>query len=93
MPALQRVLGHCAFLDSLAYYIRCRRFIRIRREAGGGGKIINVTSVHEEIPRGAAGYDCAKGAEGYKSDWTENWTIYADAQPQGSRAAVRAAVP
>lgn len=31
--------------------------------AGGGGRIINVTSVHEEIPRaGAADYDCAKGA-------------------------------
>jgi len=28
----------------------CRRFINIRKEAGGGGKIINVTSVHQEIP-------------------------------------------
>jgi glucose 1-dehydrogenase len=46
------------------YFYCCRRFIKIRREAGGGGKIINVTSVHEEIPRaGAADYDCAKGAE------------------------------
>jgi glucose 1-dehydrogenase len=41
----------------------CREFIRHRAENGGGGKIINVTSVHEEIPRaGAADYDCAKGA-------------------------------
>lgn len=39
-----------------------RRFIDIRRRDGGGGKIINVTSVHEEQPRaGAADYDCAKG--------------------------------
>jgi glucose 1-dehydrogenase len=46
------------------YFYCCRRFIQIRRGAGGGGKIINVTSVHEEIPRaGAADYDCAKGAE------------------------------
>jgi glucose 1-dehydrogenase len=40
-------------------------FIRHRRGNGanGGGRIINVTSVHEEIPRaGAADYDCSKGA-------------------------------
>jgi len=41
----------------------CRRFINIRKEAGGGGKIINVTSVHQEIPNaGGADYDCSKGA-------------------------------
>ncbi len=41
----------------------CRRFIRIRTEAGGKGKIINVTSVHDVIPRaGAADYDVSKGA-------------------------------
>jgi glucose 1-dehydrogenase len=40
----------------------CRRFIRIRQAVAGGGKIINVTSIHEEVPRaGAADYDCAKG--------------------------------
>jgi glucose 1-dehydrogenase len=40
----------------------CRRFINIRKDDGGGGKIINVTSVHDEIPRaGAADYDCGKG--------------------------------
>lgn len=41
----------------------CRRFINIRRKDGGGGKIINITSVHQEVPRaGAAGYDVSKGA-------------------------------
>ena len=41
----------------------CRRFIQLRRAAGGGGKIINVTSVHQEIPNaGGADYDCSKGA-------------------------------
>jgi glucose 1-dehydrogenase len=41
----------------------CRRFVRVRTEAGGGGKIINVTSVHEDIPNaGGADYDCSKGA-------------------------------
>jgi glucose 1-dehydrogenase len=40
----------------------CQHFIRARRAAGGKGKIINITSVHQEIPRaGAAGYDAAKG--------------------------------
>jgi len=41
----------------------CRRFIQKRRKQGGGGKIINVTSVHEDIPNaGGADYDCSKGA-------------------------------
>jgi glucose 1-dehydrogenase len=45
------------------YFYCCRRFINIRKSNGGGGKIINVTSVHEEQPRaGAADYDCTKGA-------------------------------
>ncbi|MCO6415965.1 SDR family oxidoreductase [Siccirubricoccus sp. KC 17139] len=40
----------------------CRQFIRARRAAGGQGKIINVTSVHEEIPRaGSAAYNASKG--------------------------------
>ncbi len=41
----------------------CRRFIQERKRHGGGGKIINVTSVHEDIPNaGGADYDCSKGA-------------------------------
>jgi glucose 1-dehydrogenase len=40
----------------------CRRFINIRRKDGGGGKIVNVTSIHQTVPRaGATGYDTAKG--------------------------------
>lgn len=40
----------------------CQQFIRERRRAGGHGKVINITSVHQEIPRvGSAGYDVAKG--------------------------------
>lgn len=39
-----------------------QHFIRRRREAGGGGKILNITSVHQEVPRrGAGSYDAAKG--------------------------------
>lgn len=46
------------------YFFCCRRFIGIRRAAGGGGKIINITSVHDEIPRaGAADYACSKGGQ------------------------------
>ncbi len=45
------------------YFFCCRRFAQIRTEAGGGGKIINVTSVHEDVPNaGGADYDCSKGA-------------------------------
>ena len=41
----------------------CRSFIRHRRQNGGKGKIINVTSVHEEIvSAGTADYCASKGA-------------------------------
>ncbi|MBA3425200.1 MAG: SDR family oxidoreductase [Rubrobacter sp.] len=41
----------------------CRRFINIRKDVGGGGKIINVSSVHQDIPNaGGSDYDCSKGA-------------------------------
>jgi glucose 1-dehydrogenase len=40
----------------------CREFIRRRQSAGGAGKIINITSVHEVIPSpGNAAYGAAKG--------------------------------
>ena len=41
----------------------CRSFIRHRQQNGGKGKIINVTSVHEEIvSAGTADYCASKGA-------------------------------
>ena len=42
----------------------CRRYVQLRKAgAEAGGKIINVTSVHENIPNaGGADYDCSKGA-------------------------------
>jgi len=41
----------------------CRRFIQHRRAMGGSGKIINVTSVHQEVARaGGTDYDVSKGA-------------------------------
>jgi glucose 1-dehydrogenase len=43
--------------------ICCKHFINHRKQQGGGGKILNTTSVHQEQPRaGAADYDCSKGA-------------------------------
>ena len=43
--------------------ICCKHFINHRKQQGGGGKVINTTSVHQEQPRaGAADYDCSKGA-------------------------------
>lgn len=45
------------------YFFCCRRFAQLRTAAGGGGKIINVASVHEDVPNaGGADYDCSKGA-------------------------------
>jgi len=53
---------HALRVNLYGPFFCCRRFIQLRRDAGGGGKIINITSVHEEVPRaGAADYDCAKG--------------------------------
>jgi glucose 1-dehydrogenase len=42
----------------------CRRYVRLRKSGSEqGGKIINVTSVHQNIPNaGGADYDCSKGA-------------------------------
>ncbi len=42
----------------------CRRYVQLRKAGGAsGGKIINVTSVHQELPNaGGADYDCSKGA-------------------------------
>jgi len=57
------VFEHAMRINVFAAVWTCRRFINIRKAAGGGGSIINVTSVHQEIPRaGAADYDCSKGA-------------------------------
>ncbi|GIJ76437.1 glucose 1-dehydrogenase [Micromonospora phaseoli] len=40
-----------------------RRFVRHRRDQGGHGKIINTTSIHQEVARaGGADYDTTKGA-------------------------------
>jgi glucose 1-dehydrogenase len=44
-------------------FYACQHFIRARREAGGRGKIINISSVHEEIPTaGGSAYCASKGA-------------------------------
>ncbi|MER7168614.1 SDR family oxidoreductase [Micromonospora sp. NPDC000207] len=40
-----------------------RRFVRHRRDQGGRGKIINITSIHQEVARsGGSDYDTSKGA-------------------------------
>ena len=48
--------------DLYGPFFCCREFIRRRQAAGGPGKIINVSSVHEAIPSpGNAAYGAAKG--------------------------------
>ena len=45
------------------YFFCVRRFIKIRKQKGGKGKIINISSVHEDIPApGTADYCSSKGA-------------------------------
>ncbi|MEO3819144.1 glucose 1-dehydrogenase [Plantactinospora sp. B24E8] len=40
-----------------------RRFAQHRRDQGGDGKIINITSIHQEVARaGGSDYDASKGA-------------------------------
>ncbi|UKT64082.1 SDR family NAD(P)-dependent oxidoreductase [Pedobacter mucosus] len=44
-------------------FYSCKEFIKLRKAEGGEGKIINISSVHEDIPRaGAAEYCASKGA-------------------------------
>ena len=46
----------------VAPFLFCGAFVRAAKAAKGGGKIINITSVHEDIPRaGAADYCASKG--------------------------------
>src|SRR5207249_11250389 len=48
--------------DLYGPFFCCREFVRRREAAGGRGKVINVTSVHEAIPSpGNAAYGAAKG--------------------------------
>ena len=49
-------------IDLFGPYLCCRKFVELRSQAGGRGKVINVTSVHELIPTpGGTAYDAAKG--------------------------------
>jgi glucose 1-dehydrogenase len=44
-------------------FLCCREFVRARKALGVGGKIVNISSVHEEVARsGATDYCSAKGA-------------------------------
>lgn len=48
--------------DLTGPFFCCQQFVRLRRARGGGGKIVNVTSVHESIPSTeSAAYGAAKG--------------------------------
>ena len=44
-------------------FYTCKEFIKIRKEDGNGGKIVNITSIHEEVARaGGSDYCASKGA-------------------------------
>lgn len=48
--------------DLYGPFLTCRRFARALATAGGRGRIVNISSIHEHAPRvGAVDYDAAKG--------------------------------
>ena len=48
--------------DLYGPFLTCRRFVRAAERAGAGGRIVNISSIHERAPRpGGADYDSAKG--------------------------------
>ena len=48
--------------DLYGPFLTCRRLVRGLDRAGGGGRIVNISSIHESAPRaGGLDYDCAKG--------------------------------
>ncbi|MGN9813196.1 glucose 1-dehydrogenase [Micromonospora sp. BQ11] len=52
----------CIRTNLYGMFFCCRRFVRHRRDEGGQGKIINITSVHQEVARaGGSDYDSSKG--------------------------------
>ena len=48
--------------DLYGPFLTCRRFVRAAEKAGQGGRIVNISSIHERAPRpGGVDYDAAKG--------------------------------
>jgi len=48
--------------DLIGPFLTCRRFVQGLEKAGRGGRIVNISSIHERAPRsGGADYDAAKG--------------------------------
>lgn len=48
--------------DLYGPFLTCRRFVRALEATGAGGRIVNISSIHEKAPRaGGVDYDSAKG--------------------------------
>jgi glucose 1-dehydrogenase len=48
--------------DLVGPFLTCRRLVRALEKAGEGGRIVNISSIHERAPRpGGVDYDAAKG--------------------------------
>lgn len=48
--------------DLYGPFLTCRRMVRALDDAGRGGRIVNISSIHEKAPRpGGVDYDAAKG--------------------------------
>ncbi len=64
-PVAEMPLEQCEDVlrsDLTGPFLCCQQFVRLRRARGGGGKVVNITSVHEDIPSTeSAAYGAAKG--------------------------------
>ncbi len=53
---------HTVSADLVGPFLTCRRLVRGLELAGEGGRIVNISSIHERAPRpGGVDYDAAKG--------------------------------
>jgi len=58
LSLFERTLG----ADLVGPFLTCRRLVRGLEAVGEGGRIVNISSIHERAPRpGGADYDAAKG--------------------------------
>ena len=57
-----RQFDHVIRADLYGPFLTCRRLVRGLEAAGKGGRIVNISSIHERAPRpGGVDYDAAKG--------------------------------
>jgi glucose 1-dehydrogenase len=58
-----KTFDHTMKTNLYGTFYTCKEFIKIRKSDGNGGKIVNISSIHEEVARaGGSDYCASKGA-------------------------------